>query len=67
VSEQSKCGEYAAIRIFWPGQPPMNVCPEHHLASLAVAYAMGFHLHFEQAVLGATCESAPAREPKEAP
>ncbi len=45
--EQVGCDVDATARMYWPGRKPTLVCLLHHSKALAVAEAMGFHLHTE--------------------
>ncbi len=45
--QQVECDVDATGRIYWPGREPTLVCSLHHSKALAIAEAMGFHLHTE--------------------
>jgi len=54
---KDRCGNDSYTRIYWPGQDPLPMCPEHHAQVIQVAGTMGFHLHTDKARDGATCRA----------
>ena len=56
---ETKCGQPAWAKMYWPGKEPMLVCARHSRMAYNVAQAIGLHL-VQEDVDGGECEHAAA-------